>query len=261
MEKPVVFKSQGQQIIGVVHMPERRKGKVPAVVFFHGFTGTKVEPHRIFVKMARALARAGIAALRFDFRGSGDSEGDFSKMTISGELQDAAEALRFVRRLPGVDPKRVGVLGLSMGGAVAAMTLGRDLKIPGAALWSPVANLGDSKRRKMKPGDREQLRQMGVIDHGGNAVGRGFLDDMPRHNPLKAIVGTRAAVLIVHGDQDETVPIAAAHAYEKALKRAKKAVAKHIVTGADHTYNSLAWETQVVGLTLEWFRCVLGGVA
>ena len=58
MEKPIVFKSQGQQIIGVVHMPERRKGKVPAVVFFHGFTGTKVEPHRIFVKMARALARA-----------------------------------------------------------------------------------------------------------------------------------------------------------------------------------------------------------
>ena len=55
--------------------------------------------------------------------------------------------------------------------------------------------------------------------------------------------------------------MAAAHTYEKALKKAGKAVAKHIVAGADHTYNSLAWETQVIGLTLEWFRCVLGGMA
>lgn len=261
MEKPVVFKSQGQQIIGVLHMPERRKGKVPAVVFFHGFTGTKIEPHRIFVKMARALASAGIASLRFDFRGSGDSEGDFSKMTISGESKDAVEAFRFMRNQPGVDARRVGVLGLSMGGAVAALTLGRDPKIPVAALWSPVVDLADSKKRKMRPGDREQLRQMGVIDHGGNAVGRCFLEDLACHNPLKAITKTRAAVLIVHGDNDETVPVAAAHTYEKALKKAGKAVAKHIVAGADHTYNSLAWETQVIGLTLEWFRCVLGGMA
>jgi len=259
MEKPVVFKSQGQQIVGMLHLPERRAKKMPAVVLFHGFTGTKVEPHRIFVKMARALAGAGIVALRFDFRGSGDSAGDFSRMTVSGELKDAAEALRFMRRQPGVDAKRVGVLGLSMGGAVAAMTIGRDRSIPVAALWSPVADFDDSKKRKMKPGDSEQLRQMGVIDNGGNAVGRCFLEDLRRHHPVKSIVGTRAAVLLVHGDQDETVPVAASHAYEKALKKAGKAVAKHIVEGADHTYNSLAWETQVIGLTLEWFRCALGG--
>lgn len=255
MENPVVFKSCGQQVVGMLHLPEQRRKRVPAVVMLHGFTGTKVESHRLFVKTARVLARAGLATLRFDFRGSGDSAGDFSTMTISGEIEDARAALRFARRHPAIDPARVGLLGMSMGGMVAATVLGSDKRIPVAALWGAVAHPRLLVAKKMTPEHRRQLKQMGCADYGGFAVGRVFFDDITRHQPLKAIRSTAAAVLVVHGELDETVPLKAAEDYEDALENAGKAVITHVVKGADHTFSALSWETEVVGLTLEWFRC------
>ncbi len=75
-ELPVVYKNKGMQIVGMLHKPNSNK-KPPSAVFFHGCTTTKTEAHWIFVKLARALAERGIMVLRFDFRYSGDSEGNF----------------------------------------------------------------------------------------------------------------------------------------------------------------------------------------
>ena len=123
MERPVVFYNQGQQLNGILHSPTGFDAPCPAIAFFHGFTGTKVEPHRIFVKTARELASIGFYVLRFDFRGSGDSAGDFSEMTISGEISDAIKSIDVLTAMQGVDPERIGILGLSMGGCVCGVCL------------------------------------------------------------------------------------------------------------------------------------------
>lgn len=256
METPVVFKSHGEQIVGMLHVPAKRGKACPGVVFYHGFTGNKVEAHRLFVKMARALCGAGMVVLRFDFRGCGDSAGEFSQMTISREIEDAHAALRFLRSRPQVDEGRIGVLGLSMGGLVAAMVLGEDPGVRAAALWAPVADLKLQIKRKETPEARKQLRELGCVDYGGLAVGQAFFKDAG-YRPLKAIQRTRAAVLVVQGSEDETVPPQAADDYESALKKAKRPVVKHIVRGANHTFSSLSWETEVLHITLDWFRCHL----
>lgn len=259
MEIPVTFKSQRLQIVGMLHMPDRRKGKVPAVVLFHGFTGTKIEPHRIFVKQARALAKAGIAALRFDFRGSGDSEGEFSNMTLSGELKDARAALDFIRSRPGIDKSKIGVLGLSFGGSVASLLLAEDPGICAAALWAPVGHPDQLARHRYTAKAARQMKQMGCVDYGGNAVGKCFFDDIGKHRPIEAIVRTNAPVLVVHGSDDQTVPVRISREYEIAMKKAHRAVVRYVVPGADHTFNSLSWEVQVLALTLDWFRCNFAG--
>ena len=64
-ETPITFSNHGQQLVGMLHLPDG-PGPHPAVIFYHGFTGDRVENHVIFVKMARRLAAAGHAALRFD---------------------------------------------------------------------------------------------------------------------------------------------------------------------------------------------------
>jgi len=259
MEKPITFKSARKQIVGMLHMPSRRRGRVPAVVFFHGFTGNKSESHRMFVKLARGLAKCGVASLRVDFFGSGDSEGEFSQMTVSTEVADARAALRFIRRQPGIDPKRVGVVGMSMGGAVASEVLGKDRQIKVAALWAPVADPEEQTKMKMTPEAKTQLREMGCVDYGGHVVGRAFVDDAKKHKPLKSITTTRAPVLVVQGGEDETVPPSAANDYQKVLKKARKPVVKHVIRGANHTFSSLPWETELIGLTLQWLTCNLKG--
>src|SRR6516165_8124503 len=111
----------GRWLRGMVHRPvEVAWRPAPCVVFFHGFTGDRMESHWIFVKCSRALAFHGIASLRFDFYGSGESDGQFDEVTLQGEVSDAEAAVEFFRKQKGVDGRRLGLCGLSLGGAVAA---------------------------------------------------------------------------------------------------------------------------------------------
>ena len=89
----------GKTLRGMMHRPAgARHRRVPAVTMFHGFTGNRMESHWIFVKCSRALAQAGIASLRFDFYGSGESAGDFREVTLRGEIADGRAAVAFLRR-------------------------------------------------------------------------------------------------------------------------------------------------------------------
>ena len=133
MQKAVEIESRNLTLRGMLHIPDNAPGKVPVVCIFHGFTGTKVEPHFIFVKLSRRLEKTGIASLRFDFGGSGESDGDFEDMTILTELDDAKAILDYAKSLPFADAERIGVVGLSMGGTVASLLAG-DRKEEVAAL-------------------------------------------------------------------------------------------------------------------------------
>ncbi len=83
MEVYTSFASAGETVAAVLHVPESTPA--PGVIMCHGFTGHKAETHRLFVHTARDFAAHGLAVLRFDFRGSGDSAGDFRDMTITRE--------------------------------------------------------------------------------------------------------------------------------------------------------------------------------
>src|SRR5512135_3017139 len=111
MEVQVEFASGGEAVFGVLHVPEAVPS--PGVVMCHGFTGNKSEAHRLFVGAARSFCARGLAVLRFDFRGSGDSGGEFREMTVSREVEDAGAALDFLSGRREVTGRGLGVLGLS----------------------------------------------------------------------------------------------------------------------------------------------------
>ena len=254
MEKPVIFTSGGQQGVGMLHLPARSKKKVPGVVMFHGYKGNKSESHRIFTKTSRVLAEIGIASLRFDFRGQGDSEGDFSTMTIGGEMKDAKAALKFIRQQPEIDTTRIGIVGFSLGAMVASLIVGEDPKIKTTVLWSAVSDLAPLIKARMTPEAWRQLELMGCVDEYGWAVGKRFIDESSSFDPISGLVKTKGHVLLIHGDDDHAVPVQSTLDYSAALKKARKPHFVHIIPGADHTYNSLQWEMEILSLTLEWFR-------
>jgi uncharacterized protein len=251
-EQPITFKCRGTQLVGMLHTPARLAGPAPGVLFLHGFTGSKVEAHRMFVKAARALAKKGFVCLRFDFRGSGDSGGEFQRMTLSGEVADARAALRWLRARKEVDLGRVGLVGMSMGGAVAAHLLGEDLLLRAAVLWAPVGNTRRLVESRLTPEQKGELSRSGLVDLDGWLVGRSCVDDMMHRDPLRAISGCRAAVLLIHGDGDETVPVSDTHEYLEALRDGESRVEASIIRGADHTFAAAPWEAQLIGETVGW---------
>ncbi|HBK59909.1 MAG TPA: alpha/beta hydrolase [Firmicutes bacterium] len=145
VENNVEFQNQGQTIRGTLTKPDA-EGPFPVVIIFHGFSGQRHEmpvvgtEEALFQRTARVLAEQGYASLRIDFRGSGESDGQWADTTFSGQISDALAAVDYVCGLDAFDPNRVAVLGLSQGGLVAASAAGRDPRIASAVLWSAVAN-------------------------------------------------------------------------------------------------------------------------
>lgn len=237
----------GEVLAASLELPAARGGAAaPAVLLCHGFTGHKAEDGRLFVRLARALAADGIASLRFDFRGSGDSDGDFADVTIERELEDARAALARLAAEPGVDPRRLAVLGLSLGSTVAALLAGERTDLAALVLWATVARPGELFRP-------EPHVQQGE-PRPGWAVRDAFYDSCARADPLGALARHAGPLLCVHGTRDY-VPRAWAEAARATSRHPASAL--ELVEG-EHTFGAEAGKARAVELTRSWLCGALG---
>lgn len=225
----------------------------PAVLMCHGFTGHRIEAHTLFVQAARAFAASGISVLRFDFTGSGESEGAFADMTVESEIADALEALEYLAERPEVDHRRIAVLGLSLGGAVAACTVARSDIAKLLVLWAAVADLAEIGERFAHERAPSRLPD-GTYDVGGMAVGEGFVQSLNSVRPLDEVGRFRGRVLIVHGGADDVVPPKHAEQYKGVLgDRAEL----HIIPGSDHVFSSVPWQSEAIEITTSFLQASL----
>ena len=119
MEQPIHFYNQhGEKLAGSLHLPKQHNGC--GVVFGHCFTCTRHT--RIIRETCDALAADNFLALRFDFSGNGQSEGEFSKSTYSKQVAEMQEASGVILK-KGV--RRLGLAGHSMGAVIAVLTTAR----------------------------------------------------------------------------------------------------------------------------------------
>lgn len=229
VEQFAQFSVEGQKIYGMLHVPEGSPPPSgwPSLVMLHGFTGNRIEGHRNFVLLARGLAARGVACLRFDFRGSGESQGDFSEMTVSREVQDTEAAFEYLRRQPGLDPERVMLLGFSMGAIVATLAA-RTVRPHRLALWGPAL---PELWLSYLPGG---VLPATVVDHGGWPLGRAFLQEVIRLKPLEAAREWGGVAHVFHGDADATCPPEWGVRYAQAMNCDVTAI-----PGAGHTFDSL----------------------
>jgi fermentation-respiration switch protein FrsA (DUF1100 family) len=124
-------------VVGTLSLPEGGASG-PAVVMLHGFASNRDEIGGIFAAQAAALAEAGIASLRIDFRGYGDSAGAEAEVTIDRMLEDAAIARAHLASVEGVDATRIGALGYSFGAAIAML---EPADYAAVAVWGQMGDL------------------------------------------------------------------------------------------------------------------------
>ena len=257
----VEFQSGPNTLRGMLHVPDGRR-PFPAVLFCHGFTGSRVESGFLFVRIARRLEAAGIAALRFDFAGSGESDGEFDQMTTSGELADAGAALDFLRRHPAVDAPRVGAIGLSLGGVVAAtLTVRRSEHIRALVLLAAAADPGRIVSFIRTGKHETHLATKGYMYFGGLAIRRPFLQDIVQFKPAEEIARWPGPLLIVQGGKDTSVPPSEAYEYRSQRDAAGTPTQFELIRDAEHTFDTVEHSARVIELVTGFFAEHLAGGA
>lgn len=122
----------GVRLAGTLTIPTGA-GPFPAAVLISGSgpqnRDEELMGHKPFLVIADYLTRRGIAVLRYDDRGTAQSRGTFATGTTRDFAQDAAAAVKWLRRQPGIDPDHVGAIGHSEGGLIAPMLAAQDPKL------------------------------------------------------------------------------------------------------------------------------------
>jgi alpha/beta superfamily hydrolase len=235
-EVPFTLRTPRAHLAAVLHRAPGKK----LVILCHGFTGNKQESGRLFVLTARALQKAGINALRFDFMGSGDSSGDFNQMSPNTQIQDALDVLKWSQRRY----QKIALLGLSFGGATTICAAHQAHPRPDALLtWSSVPSF-NWWRSKPPSGEEPQP---------GNPLrtGKRFFTDRPKVDVPEAYVALDIPRLQIQGDHD----LAEFRERFAAYWPKNDPLVRHLVVpGADHVFTTWQHRRTVIAESVRWLK-------
>ena len=172
------IETDGERIFSVEHHPET-SDPTKAYIFIHPFAEEKLWSHRVYVTTARAFCEKNIWVSRFDFRGHGDSEGEFSESSLERHLADIDSLVTHVKETcPNVSS--FGLFGLRLGGAIAALAAASRDDIDELILWDPVLN-GD---RYMQDILRSNLATQMAVKGKVEVTREDLIDKMKSGEPI-----------------------------------------------------------------------------
>lgn len=245
IERVTFASRRGVRLAGLLHLPAGASDLAThgTVVLCHGMESTKEgTKHQA---LATRLAALGYGCLRFDFSYVGESGGRFEDLTISGEVDDLAGACAFVR---GRGARSLALVGSSLGGTVALLYAAGDADVRALVTIAAVSRpLGIVER--LGPARVAAWRERGYREEATGRLSRGFLDDLACHDVLATARAIRAATLVTHGDADDVVPVADAHALAAVLPEPH---ALAITPGCDHRYSDPAHLAALLDRTVDW---------
>ncbi|HKJ72561.1 MAG TPA: bifunctional alpha/beta hydrolase/OsmC family protein [Alphaproteobacteria bacterium] len=226
--------SQGVPLSARLEMPDGPP--LAFAIFAHCFTCSK--DSRAAAKISRSLAEQGIATLRFDFTGLGESEGEFGHSTFSSNVEDIVAAAKFLAKYHQA-PKLL--IGHSFGGTAVIAASARLESVSGVVTIGAPADPSHVSGHVTRK-DRSEVDDIEVTIGGRQFhVAESFLSDIADHPLENTLAGLRKALLIFHAPLDEIVGIDEATKIFKAAKHPKSFVsladANHLLTNeADATY-------------------------
>jgi len=210
MLQRVSFTVADREIEGILHLPDGET--IGGATVLHGYGGHPDQPH--VIAACEALMAAGVTALRFAFR-----DHQPPAMTLDSALADTAGAIRLLKAHPQV-PERLGVVGFSFGGAVAALAAGRDSRIRAAVLAAAPVTFGKD----------------------------------PKWKPVAELSRTRARVLLIWGSRDTQVPFEHAERYAAVLLQARVTHKIVKIEGGDHDFAPAGPRAKMAQAVAEWVR-------
>lgn len=240
----VSFKnSRGLNLAGNFYDIGARKG----IVIAHGFAGDKLGTGK-YEKLAAKLNEAQFNVLAFDFSGCGESDDD--TLTLEKHVDDLKVAIHFLKQ---EGSSSVGLVGYSLGGLVAAMVWDEDVRT--LVLWAPVTSAKKEPRSSYSSEQLAELDRTGFItkikDHGPRSkviIDGKMLEERRNIRQKELLSRITAPVLIIHGDQDEKVPVESSR---RAIQYLSPSSMLKVVAGGTHDLNQQM--DKYIPVTVQWF--------
>ena len=248
MQEQIRFTNHsGEKLAGTFHVPseESRRG----IILGHCFTCSRHT--RVLRDISHGLLDEGFKVLRFDFSGNGQSEGEFANSFYSKQLSEMKTAISF---MSAQKVSWIGLAGHSMGAVVALLAAGEVANVKAvctlAAKASPLGTsyfFNDSQLHELKLRGRLQFISRGRTLE----LTEGFFEDAARYNLSDIVASLRQPLLVVHGDQDETISVEEAYKLKQFKSRHTDLA---IIPGADHMFSRDEYRAQVVEIVVKWFK-------
>ncbi len=236
--KKIEFPSDGKTIKGVLHLPTTCK-KTCIVIGSHGLEGSKESAKQ--TELAKFLPQKGIAFLRFDHRGCGESDGDFKTDTsLKNRTQDMINAVNYAISTNNFNDK-IALFGSSLGGSTCISAwhelVSAGIKLRGAVLCSAPVKSITVTRIPVQANDHRPALPL----------------DFFRKNLLFDLTDKIAMmnnILIFHGDADKTVPVENSRIIYENAKAPKKLI---IHKNGDHRMSSKKDQQEFINESITWF--------
>ncbi|MCG9580126.1 alpha/beta hydrolase [Vibrio tubiashii] len=285
MYQQVKFTSQDSQLSGHLYLPTATTQPSPLIILCHGFCGVK---ELLLPAFAERFANQGYAALTFDYRGFGESEGETGRLVPKLQIEDIHAAIEWAKEESNLDSDRIALWGSSFGGAnaIIAASQSDDIKCVIAQLTFAdgetvitgemsteekdkfLSTLERMRDKKAKTGKEMMVPIAKVLsDEQSVDFFNQFKDDFPaltikipfltvwetiNHKPVEALANLNKPVMIVAAEQDGVNPLSESQAL---FDKANEPKELHVEEGATHyqVYSGKHFES-VVAKQLEWFN-------
>lgn len=251
-ENVSVPSSVGSYNIPAVLTVPAGEGPFPLVVMNHGFAGSKDE-NVGFIYIARRLAEAGIASIRMDFCGSGDSLVDFVEFSEYNAVSDSNDCLHYALENANIDEENLGIFGYSNGGVISAIIVAEeDCPYSVRVLLAPAVTVTfDGGAENLAIAEENGYVEMPWFGNTLHIGAEYYRSSLEFHENLDTYLQPSIDTLVIYGTEDTSVPPEHNETYAAAVNADVLRI-----YGANHGYGF--YDTSVEGCKV--MDTVAGGV-
>ncbi|NCO12295.1 MAG: hypothetical protein COZ34_05125 [Candidatus Pacebacteria bacterium CG_4_10_14_3_um_filter_34_15] len=205
-EKIKIKNKKGLFLSAIVERPNK-EGIFPTVLFLHGFKGYKEEP--TYVDLAKRFLKHGIASVRFDASGFGDSEGTLeNSYRFSNFITDTEVIYEWLLQRDFIDAEKIGVIGQSMGGAQAILFASNHPELKIICAISPPNKIGTNDALGAI---KDEWKNKGYLEEMSSRYGKkikipyAYLEDAMQYDFENLVHKITLPLLVVLGEKDNIV--------------------------------------------------------
>lgn len=253
MMRILVF-DKDHEIPLILTLPDQLSEAVPVVVLCHGTGSDKNEVGDLFVHLAQQLCQQGIASIRFDFIGTGESTENYLYYTLSSSVDDVKSMVTLIHNDSRLDSNRIGILGFSQGGTIALLSAGRLQQFSTLVTWSGAPDL-----RGMLTEEQKKEARCGSVDfpfdfRSSLWISKEWLEEVEQTDVLEEFAKCSIPTLAIAGTKDTLIPCI----WSQRIKEASHHLDSEVMlVEADHIFNVFDQpeiSKQIIARTCDWMK-------